>query len=45
MRDDVRRYEAVGIEELHLVTAVPGASAADVLASWERFADEVSSKL
>ena len=41
MKDDVRRYEDAGVEELHLVTAVPGATAAEILASWERFAAEV----
>ena len=41
MRDDVRRYEDAGVEELHLVSAVPGATAGEILASWERFASEV----
>jgi probable F420-dependent oxidoreductase len=45
MRDDVRRYEDVGIEELHLITAVPGASATDIVASWKRFVEEVAGRL
>jgi len=39
MRDDVRRYEDAGVEDLHLVSAVPGATAEEterVLAWLER---------
>ena len=45
MRDDVRRYEDAGIEELHLVTAVPNLDVAWALDNWRRFADEVVARL
>ena len=45
MRDDVRRYQDVGIEELHLITATPGSRADHVLEAWSRFMDEVVAHL
>jgi alkanesulfonate monooxygenase SsuD/methylene tetrahydromethanopterin reductase-like flavin-dependent oxidoreductase (luciferase family) len=45
MRDDVRRYEDAGIEELHLVTALPNLDVGWALSTWQRFADEVVGRL
>jgi probable F420-dependent oxidoreductase len=45
MRDDIRRYEDVGVEELHLITAVPDLDVGQVVDSWRRFSDEVVAAL
>jgi hypothetical protein len=45
MRDDVKRYEDVGIEELHLITAQPNLVVSEVVDAWKRFDDEVIDRL
>ncbi|MFN2590858.1 MAG: TIGR03619 family F420-dependent LLM class oxidoreductase [Actinomycetota bacterium] len=45
MRDDVKRYEDVGIDELHLITAAPNQVVAEVVDAWKRFDDEVIDRL
>jgi probable F420-dependent oxidoreductase len=41
MRDDIKRYADLGIEEIHLVCATPDLDIHAALTSWERFATEV----
>jgi probable F420-dependent oxidoreductase len=45
MRDDIRRYEDAGIEQVHLVTALPNLEVVWALDNWRRFADEVVGRL
>ena len=40
-----KRYEDVGIEELHLITAQPNLVVAEVVDAWKRFDDEVIDRL